>query len=695
MATVPEAFEQAVQLHTAGQFAPAEQVYRQILAVEPRHADALHMLGAMAHQLGQHATALEYIQLAIAIDPRSPQYYSNLGEVYRALDQDDQAQACYRQSLALNPQFTDALNNLGLVLLRAGKLSEAERVLRQALQADPRFVQAICNLATVCQLSGRAHEALTLYQQAIQIQPRHAPAYNNLGRIYMDQHDFRAAEQVFRQAIAVRPEAAYMHESLGKLLRAQSRVAEARAAFQQALDLGGHDGRRIQRALLMPVISQSRDEITHLRSALGQNIQALLEQPLSVREPQDEIGVNLFYLAYQGLNDRTLMQAAARLYLHAMPQLAAVAPHCHVGKFRTDERIRVGFISKYFSAHSVTRHNTGLIARLDRVRFHVTLFHFSGTTDDMTQAAFDSADRTVTLPLRVESARDLIAQEQLDVLIYTDLGMDPFTFFLAFARLAPVQCVLPGHPVTTGIPNVDYYLSCDAFEPADAQEHYSEQLVRMHHFPSYFALPNRPAAPRPRSHFGLRDDEHVYVVGQMLFKLHCDFDEVIGRILRDDPLGRIVLFEGYQEHWTETLLERLQRTVGDELSRVVMLPTLPIDEFIELLAVVDVALDTFPFCGGTTSMQALAQGLPIVTLRGEFMRGRVTAALYDRIGLGECVARDVDDYVRQAVRLGTDNEFNRHIRHQIVERRGVLFENRGFADELGDFLARTVRQNRE
>src|SRR5205807_2207952 len=131
----------------------------------------------------------------------------------------------------------------------------------------------------------------------------------------------------------------------------------------------------------------------------------------------------------------------------------------------------------------------------------------------------------VALPRKhLETVQQQIAARQLDVLFYLDIGMDPFTYFLAFARLAPVQCTSLGHPLTSGIPTVDYYLSSRELEPAGAQEHYSEHLVLLENIPNYFARPQLSGPPRCRRDFGLEDDSHLYLCVQALFKIHPDFD---------------------------------------------------------------------------------------------------------------------------------------------------------------------------
>ena len=685
--TIPDALNRAIELHRGGNLPAAEQIYRQILAVQPQHADAIQLLGVIANQVGKPELGVQYIQAAIQLNPNSAMYYNNLGESYRALERTEEALACYRRSLELHPGYSDACNNLGIVLQNEGKLEEAAAYYNQCLSAQPNQVEALSNLGTVLQAQGQNREAVKYFQRALEINPNHAPTHNNLGRIHTDDGNYLAAETAIHRAVQIKPDLWLAYENLGIVRRAQGKFEAAREAFGIALKHAPHDGLKIQNEILTPIIMESREHIDQVRLNMQQAIDRLKQQPLSVTDPLEKIGVNLFYLPYHGFNDRDVQQGIAEVYSGATPSLTTIAPHCLPGVERPRrERIHIGFISKYFFEHSVGRHNAGIIANIDRSKFHVTVFHFPGTEDDTTRRICASADEAVKLSARLDMARQRIAEAELDALIYTDIGMDPWTYFLSYSRLAPVQCVLPGHPVTTGIPAVDYYISCDDMEPDNAQEHYTEQLVRMNHLPSYFVKPSLPEQRKTRADFGLADDAHLYVVGQMLFKLHPDFDAIIEAVLKADPLGRVLVFEGYQQHWTQSLLGRMQRTIPDVMDRVQLLPWLKIDDYVQLLTLADVALDTFPFCGGTTSMQAFSVGLPIVTLPGEFMRGRVTYALYRKLGLLDCVAKDKDDYVRIAVRLANDAEFRTRIREEISSRYDRLFENHAFVRELEQFL---------
>src|SRR5262249_798344 len=168
-------------------------------------------------------------------------------------------------------------------------------------------------------------------------------------------------------------------------------------------------------------------------------------------------------------------------------------------------------------------------------------FSIGDHRDDMAMSIRQAADEYVVLPGHVRRARQIVAGQKLDVLFYSDIGMDSHAYSLAFQRLAPVQCVTLVHPLTTEVPNVDYFLSSDLLEPEDADGHYTEHLVRLKGLPTYYFQPALPAQRRDRAHYALPDDCHLYLCPQSLFKLHPEFDVLLGAILARHPHAHILL----------------------------------------------------------------------------------------------------------------------------------------------------------
>lgn len=731
MPTIPEALQIAIQHHQAGRLQEAEVIYRQILQSQPDHPDALHLLGLVAHQVGRHEAAVDLIGKAIAINPAAPEYHNNIGEAYRAQGRRKEAMDCYRRALGLRPDYQDSHHNMGVVLQEQGDLPEAiacyQRVLslnpssagacnglgvalvaqgkldegighlRQAVAFMPGYAEACNNLGAALRSQGKLDEALAYLRQAVALQPAFAEAYNNLGLVLGGQGKAEEAGECYRQALALRPAYAEAHANWGSALKEQGQLEEAEACYRQALAVQPSDGLRIKLATMLPVVVPSVEDVAPIRKKFEDNLDALLKEALTLKDPVLEVGQTNFYLAYHGCNDRELQEKMARLYERACPSLLYTAPHCSSpARERATGKIKIGFVSRFLRDHSVGKLTHGLIAKLSRTQFHVTTFLVPPVKqDEIAERIRRQADNSVVLPWDLQAARERIAEERLDVLVYPDIGMEPVTYFLAFSRLAPVQCVLPGHPVTTGIRNVDYFISSEAFEPENGGQHYSEQLVRLQ--TPTFAYYYKPTIPDPlksRRQLGLDDLEHVYICPQALFKFHPEFDEMLAGILDADPCARLVLINGWNvPHWTDLLLQRFVRMMPRALDRIVVLPAQGKSDFMNLIAVSDVMLDTLHFGGGyNTSLEAFAVGTPLVTLPGEFQRSRHTQGFYRDMGFMDCVASTKREYVDIALRLGTDPAFRERVKAKILANNHVLYENLDVIREFERFFIRAVKQ---
>jgi predicted O-linked N-acetylglucosamine transferase (SPINDLY family) len=308
--------------------------------------------------------------------------------------------------------------------------------------------------------------------------------------------------------------------------------------------------------------------------------------------------------------------------------------------------------------------------------------------DDTSRFIFANARHAMALPAGLDAARRAIADLGLDILFYQDIGMEPVSYFLAHARLAPVQCVSFGHPDTTGIPNVDYFISNDLFEPPGAAAHYSEKLYLLHDLGT-LAYYYRPApAPRQptRAELGLPEGVRIYYCPQTPYKFHPDLDAVLEAILRSDPDGMLAVPRPRYPAWESLLLRRIERTLGDRMNRVLVIPQRPRDGFLSLLGAADVLLDTLHFNGMNTSLLGFAAGTPIVTLPGAFQRGRHTAGMYRKMGVSECVASSPEDYVDIALRVARDRDYRKAIQDKIAARRDVLFEDDRVVREFERFF---------
>ncbi len=682
-------FDMGHVLRGLGELEAAAQVIERGLTLAPGSASGLNNLGTVREMQGQPEEALKCFDQAIAANAELAEAHYNRANVLRVLGKPEAALAGYRQALLIQPELASAHNNLGTLLQAEGQLDDACDCYQQAIDCRPNFAAAHYNLGSVRQTRGATELAEASYQQAVRHDPNYADAWNNLGTLSTLENRWDEGEQRFRRALAIIPTHADASLNLGRVLKSQGNLEEARECFENALAVRPSNLLKIHLATLLSPIYQSTEELLTARLQFQESVDRLVREGVAL-DPAHEILPNNFYLPYQGLNDRDLQQQFARLY----PTVDC--SHSSATGSSQINRLRIGVLSKHLKAHTIGRLMQGTIAGLSRDQFEVVVLAIGhGPADDMARSIRDCADEYVALPDQLAAARSRIAAARLDILFFCDLGMDPLSFSLAFTRFAPVQCVTWGHPVTSGIPTVDYFISSALVEPEDAESHYSERLVQLAGLPTCYRRPQLPAVLKSRTELGLDEQAHLYICPQSLFKLHPDFDGLLHEILTQDPLGQLILMEGAYPDWTASLKRRFGRTLPDVLGRVRFVPGLSHADFLNLLAVCDVMLDPLHFGGGNTTYEALSAGLPIVTLPGAFMRGRCTLACYQQMGIRDGVAQNTTEYVQLALRLGTDPAYRAMVRERIQRQSPALFDDADTLRELETFFVDAVTAARE
>ncbi|HVN28047.1 MAG TPA: tetratricopeptide repeat protein [Candidatus Binataceae bacterium] len=646
-------FNHANQLHAKGKLAEAERAYRQALVLAPSDA----------------------------------QLWSNLGCVLWKLGRLAEAESSLARAIALSPHLAEPYNNLGGVLEAMGRLDEAAHQYRCSISADPNQARPYCNLGAVLHRLGRFDAAKVEQAHAIKLKPDFAEAWSNLGASFLAQNNFAEAEACLVRAMELSPNHSQVLGNLADVLRIQGKISHAMEIYRKAIRIDRDNlALKVKPVLAQEVILASRESALQRRAEVMASLEDLLKARVRLDDPHHDVGMTNFYFAYQGVNDLELQSLTAKFYLSACPKLGWTAPHCSSPSSANGSRLKIGFVSSSLYEHTIGKFYQGIIRELSRERFEVVVIRPPQNRDPLADAIGAVADRNVEIPYDLFSARKVIASERLDILLYPDVGMTPLTYFLAFARLAPVQCVSWGHPVTTGIPNLDYFISAKSIEPPDAQAHYSERLVLLDRLPTYYLRPHHEANPFTRTEFHLPDDARLYLCPQSLFKLHPDFDVVLATLLRRDSAARLLLLSGIHKHWDRMLAARIAQSFPEVVDRIIFVPRVPQDQFFRLLTMADVILDPPFFGGGNTSYEAFAMGLPIVTWPGEFMRGRVTEGCYRQMGLSDLIADGPDSYVELALRLANDGAWREQMKREIAARSSALYEDSGVVTELEDFL---------
>ena len=786
----------AVEHHTAGRLAQAAAAYQQVLAIEPRHFDALQLLGALATQSGKPEMAVELLSRALEVDPAYSTAHCNLASANRALGRTelaigsyrraielepgnfdahynlaqllrglgrlDDALASYQTALALKPAFAPTHNDIGAVFGQKGQWNEAVVSLREAISLQPDLVDAHCNLANALTQQGQLAEAFASCRNALALDPDRGEAHFNLGNVLRAQGkpdeaiasygsasmlmpdsidplisqgtvqaergQWTDAIACFQRAFAIQPEAFSTNYNLALSLSGTGELAKALPYYRKAISLSPESAevRWAHAMAQIPMIYDFGADPHEFRDAFSRELEELTRwftaDPGRMAGGHKAVGVHQpFYLAYQPDNNRDLLARygglCARIMKAAESSFRTPATHSSPPEARAigeqsaaiaagPRKIAVGVVSAIIYTQSVWAAITkGFLLQLDRTRFDLHVFYVGTWVDEETRLAKAHVSHFEQGSKDLQQWMDLISRSNLDVLLYPEIGMDRMTVKLASLRLAPVQVVTWGHPQTSGLPTMDYFLSAEDFEPADmpggplAQDHYTEKLVRLPHLGcSYAAL--QVAAVRPDlAALGIDADSPLLLCPGSPFKYAPQHDYLYVEIARRLGKCQIVFVIGARlENVSAKLrgrLERVFKSAGLDFNRYVrFIPWQSRQEFYGLMECAAVFLDSTGFSGFNTVMQGIEAGVPVVALDGQFLRGRLGSGILKRMGLPELVAASEQDYVALVVRLARDAEYRHDIRKRIADNRHVLFNDTAPVKGLDEFLIGVTRPSR-
>jgi len=676
-------------LWKSGSLLIAQTKCRELVQNAPDFFQAQFHLGNISYEMDDLETAIEAYTEAIRLQPSQAEVHNNLAVAYAKHGESRLAITTFKNAIRIKPDQASALKNLSNIFVAEQNYDKAAETLRLADTARPNNAETLRLLYPILMKVGKSRECLGVLGRLLKHEPNDVDALVACGAALYGRRKYDQALDHFSRALEIDPTRLDIQFHLAEIMEQNGHHQHARVIFRDLLksDIDDEVKRilRLRITCVLPIIAESRVSITEQRKAIWE---VLTEGPDgTISNPHAVGGRTNFFLAYQGLNDRKLQESFSHFYLSGCPALSYTSPHCKNYRYdKSSERIRLAVVSSFMYDHTVGHLNRGLIENLDRNRFELVLVRcpLIPESEPMADYLASISDSVLDVPDDLEEARSLIANVQADILYYPEIGMEDMVYFLAFARLAPVQCVGWGHPVTTGIPNVDYFVSVADMEPEDSDLHYSEKLIRLKGLSICYAQP--PAPPEiEKENFGIDPNFRVYLCAQSLFKVHPDFDRIIAHLLEQDMEG-IVYFIGLTKTINHQFLDRLKRSLGKNMDRVRIIPRVSSQMFLSLLQAADVVLDVPNWSGGKTSLESFAMGTPIVHWPGKFMRGRHTLALYKCMGITDCVVDSAEAYVETASQLARQNKFRAYIRQRIKENSYKLFDNVSTIRELENFF---------
>ena len=673
MATLSQLLNLAIQHHQQGQLSQAEIYYRQILAQDRHHLEALHLLGVLHSQLGQYQEGVRLIKKALKKNGRSAPLYSNLGAALVAWGKFKEAITACRQAIALNPNNAEPYNNLGLALQAQGQLTEAMTSYQQAIAIKPNFADAYSNLGELLREQGQIAEAIANYQQALAINPQFAKAHNNLGLALKEQGQFQAAVTHYQRALAIDPNYVKAYFNLGTLLFSRRELESASRCFAKLI-------------AIKPDYLEAYTSLTSILFEQGKLDETIdyCQRALTVDENCAEIHITLAgtwfrlgkleavvkhyrqaltiqpdnYMAHSGLlmamhysmdYDMPALFAEHLRFAkqHVKPLQKLIRPH-HNNK-SWQRRLKIGYVSPDFRYHSTTFYMEPVLAAHHHDEFEIFVYADVLTPDAATQRLQGYVDHWRDLiNLSDEQVAEQIRADQIDILVDLAGHTDRHRLLVLARKPAPIQVTYLGYAGTTGVATIDYKLTDEVIDPpGETESYHTEELVRL---PVYRIISFNEQNSPPINLLPALQAKHITFASFNNFsKVTPYIINIWAKILTTLANARLlIVVKDADKESTQQQVKTLFTQHGVAAEQLTITGMRPFYQYLQLHHQVDVGLDPFPHMGATTTFVSLWMGVPVITLMGPKPASKGGGPL-KTLGLDRFVTYSPEEYINMAL----------------------------------------------
>ena len=693
----------AALLYDLHDLEPALNALDKAIALRPDYPTAHFRKGEILLELAKPENALKAFDRALALRPDDGEFLIGRGKALLALDQPEEALNSHRRAIEVAPKNAAFYHACGLAFLTIKRIKAALTFFEEAIALKPDYADAHVNCAYIFKGVAGHTQAMSHLDRAIKAEPKNRAALICKASILSADYRNEEALEIYNAVLKRHPDDAEVQMLQGQILEALGRREEADIGLRRSIVLMTATDPQaetlqaicaaVNTANLLPAIYQNDAEIAESRLGLLHDLNQARDL-LAQAGPRSEAAMaalktvafstNGFYIAYQQENDVEPM----RLLSDCIARMLGIPERPAREAARKPGPMRFGIASEKLYRHNGASWAYPWLKHLP-ADYQFFSYAFHGLYDDISDGfaelgterrlTFDAANLAKTIAT--------MRADDLDFLMLPDIGMTPSSRILSLHRIAPIQFTAWGHPVTSGSPAMDFYLSSDLMEPEDGASHYSEKLIRLPNLALY--LEPGAGTPPPKD-FGLPKGRVLYGCLQSLFKYLPRYDDILPRIAAEVPKALFVFIEGMSPHMTDITRARLNAAFAkaglSAAEHVLFLPRMGAADFEALTRRVDVLVDSLGWSGGNTTLGAIEAGVPLITCPGAFMRGRHSYAMFRMMDMPSAIAQDTDDMVHKLIALGQEPDRRQAMRAELSQRKEALYADKSLIAALDGFL---------
>ena len=495
-------------------------------------------------------------------------------------------------------------------------------------------------------------EAEEEFEKLNSLHPDNLGILNNLALIYFRNKKFFKSEKTLKKIIQLGKKDKNIIEFLILNLKKQDKIKELEKYISE--EKGIIDSKyQILEKILCPTIIEDQNEIDYYRNRTLNNLKLEgYDKNLNLDIDSQLLDPPIFNFSYDQYNNLELNKNFVKLFRDTYPQLNKTYNY----KKEKGDKIKIGFISKFFTNHTIGKLFQGIIFNLDSKKFDVSVFHLENEKQNISnnflKKESESKIKNFRLPKEFNEKVKIILRAELDLIFYPDIGLSTELYYLTFLKLAKKQITSWGHPESTCNTSIDYFLSSELLETKNAQDHYSEKLLLSKYLPMYFYKPNIKK---------IDDNDisknNIYSCPQTMFKIHPDFDEIIKKILLEDKKAKIYFIKDKDDILFKKFYERIKKKIINHSERIHFIDRLNYDEYINHCGQASVLLDPLYFGSGNSFHESMFYGTKTVTLPTQYLKSRIVSGAYKQMGVDQPpIVNSVDEYVNIAVEIANKDQ---------------------------------------
>ena len=649
----------AIKKHKSKNFQEAKKLYTKILEKNPNNEDVNNNLGILYNQLGEYKKAKSFYEKTLQLNPSNINTINNLGLLFQALKNKEEAMECFKKAIRINPNYAPAYFNFANTLKEIGEYEKAINYYKKTIEINPNFIDALNNLGILYNQIGEYKKAINFFEQSLQLNPKYIDAHNSLGILFDGIAEYQKAINCFENALAIEPFNLTSHwlsmNTFPVIYKNSEEIIFFKNRFKKSL-------KKISKL----IDGKSKFDNKQLLNAISSSTN--------------------FYLHYQGIDVLEFQLEYASL-IEKITNKIYKNFHKERKKNNKSKYIKIGFVSSFIRDHTVSKLFKNWIFKINKNFFRTYVYYCENKIDHVTNKIQANADHFYCNS-NLDNLINKISKDNLDILIYLDIGMKPKIQVLSSLRLAPIQCNTYGHPVTSGFKNIDYFISSELMETKDSQQYYSEKLIKLPGLGINYTLPNYKNIKKPN--IIKKSNAIIFLNLQNLFKMLPKDDHIYLDIIKKHPNSCFWFIQAKNNLHTSVFKERISKLFknkGYEFEKYSYFhPKCNQDEFFGIIKEADIILDSLNWSGGNTSLEAIGLDKPIVTCPSKFMRGRYTYAILKILGMDETIAKTKEEYVEIAVNLARNVNFRNLIINKIKNKKTNLFDNKKSITSLENII---------